>query len=355
MYSRKIEDVPEKLVVNHKPVFGTFKGHPLRLDIRGIFKPYGLFPLPTFITNLRIKSRLTFSFDAGEYTGSIRFIDAKIAGFAEVVFWNKSTNQRFAYHSVTGPRRRFIPHDLEKASTACYKKNRFIKISWDRKKNKFSVMFNLKGDSVRPSANGSFTADFNSDDFCESTCCCPFPTRRRANASYSAMLPLQGTVILTYPNGDTKDLQTAKGNSLFEISRVYMKFHSTGEFVSCTGCHKGKNISFKIASEIEDAVSTDKINRNILMYDGKVTPLPPVRITHPDGIKEKWIIQDTENMIDLTFTPLSVNLNQINAFVARAAYYTVYGTFEGSIMTADGEKISFKSLSGLSENYLIRL
>lgn len=355
MYSRKIDDVPEKLVVNHRPVFGTFEGHPKRLDIRGIFKPYGLFPLPTFITNLRIKSRLTFSFDAGEYIGTIRFIDAKIVGFAEVVFWNKATNQRFAYHAVTGPRRRFIPHDLEKASTACYKKRRYTKISWDRKKNVFSVMFNLKGDSVRPSANGTFTADFNGSEFCESTCCVPFPTRRRANASYSATLPLQGTVILTYQNGETKDLQTVKGNSLFELSRVYMKFHSTGEFVSCTGCHKGKNISFKIASEIEDAVSAEKINRNILFYEGKVTPLPPVRITHPEGIREKWIIQDTENMVDLTFTPLSVNLNQINAFVARAAYYTVYGTFEGSIMTADGEKISFKSLSGLSENYLIRL
>ena len=159
--------MPESFVKNFKPVFGTFKGHPKRLDIRGVFKPYGTIPLPTFITNLRIKSRLTFTFDIGEYIGRITFVDAKIIGYSEVIFWNKSTNQKFVYHSVMGMRKRFIPHNLESASTSSYSKKRYTRISWDRSHGKFSVVFDLNGDSVRPSAHGAISGDFNAEQFAE--------------------------------------------------------------------------------------------------------------------------------------------------------------------------------------------
>ena len=106
MYTREIKETPDVLVRNYKPVFGTFKGHPKRLDIRNVFKPYGTVPLPTFITNLRIKSRLTFSFDIGDYIGRITFVDAKIIGYSEVCgiktpwFCNVLFHYSFFFHII---------------------------------------------------------------------------------------------------------------------------------------------------------------------------------------------------------------------------------------------------------------
>ncbi len=347
--------MPETFVKNGRPVFGTFRGHPKRLDIRGIFRPFGVIPLPVFITNLRIKSRLTFSFNLPEYVGHIYFIDAKICGFAEIVFWNKSTSQKLVYHCFMGPRRRFIPHNLDNAFTSNYMKKRYVRISWDRGCGKLSVIFNLKGDDVRPTATGTFISSFDDSSFSEVTIVKPNPTKRRAAAEYDACLSLKGAVSLLYSDGTMKNSQTADGISFFDITRTYMRFHSHGEFVLGFGIVMEKFIAFKICADSDDASNTDLYNSNVLFYDGKMTPLPPARITHSYGISKSWVIQDTENMIDLTFNSKSVNVNKISAFIVRTVNHTIYGTFEGSVVTSEGQKISFKSLQGISENYLVRL
>ncbi|MEE0353652.1 MAG: DUF2804 family protein, partial [Treponema sp.] len=228
MYTRDLQEIPPSFVLNGRPVFGTFRGHPRRFDIRGVYRPYGVIPLPTFITNLRIKSRLIFSFNIGEYIGRISFIDAKIAGFSEVVFWNKNTSQRFAYHSLMGPRKRLIPHNLEAASTSNYSKRRYTRISWNREQNRLSVIFDLKGDSVRPSARGAFSAVFNDSQFAELTSVRPNPTLRRSYASYSSVLPLHGSLTLAYNSGETKTMSESDGVCSFDMTRTYMKFRSHG-------------------------------------------------------------------------------------------------------------------------------
>ncbi len=355
MYTRETHDIPKSFVKGGKPVFGTFRGHPVRFDIRGVYRPYAVMPLPVFITNLRIKSRLVFSFDAGEYIGRISFIDAKVVGFSEVVFWNKTTKQKFVYHSLLGPKKRLVPHDLESASTSNFSKKRRTLISWDRKKNKLSVKFDLKGDSVRPNAKASLSAIFSDSQFAEMTSVRPNPTFRRSCASYDSVLPLRGTVTLSYRNGEKKEMQSEDGISFFSMIRSYMMFSSHGESVSGFG-HIDENVlSFKISAESHEAVNPERYNCNVLFYNGKATALPPAVITHYSGMNQKWVIQDTENMIDLTFTPLSSSVNSINALVVRSIYHTIYGVFEGTFVTADGEKISFKSLSGIAEKYLIRL
>lgn len=355
MYTRKIEECPEHFVHNGKIVFGTFGGHPKRLDIRGVSRPYGVVPLPTFITNLRIKSRLSFFFTVGEYIGNIEFFDAKVFGMAEICFWNMNTKQKFVYRSVMGPRKRFVPHRLEFASTASYKKSRYIRISWDRNRNKLSVIFDLKGDSVRPSANAALLASFNVPSFAELTSVVPAPTLRRCSAVYNAVLPVHGAISLLSRDGTQKTMPDDEGVSFLDINRTYMKFRSSGEFVTGFGIVDGKQIAFRIKSTSQDAVLTDTYNANVLFYDGKVTPLPPVVITHSYGIMNQWIIQDTENMVDLTFTPVSENLNKISIFVLRTEYHTIYGNFDGELRTADGEKISIKGIAGISEKYSIRL
>lgn len=355
MYTRETEPSPDSFVRSKKPVFGTFEGHAERLDIRGVFKPYGTLPLPTFITNLRIKSRLVYIFSIGEYLGSIQFLDAKIFGMAEVCFWNTRTRQKYVYRSVMGPRKRFVPHSLNLAATTSYRKSRYIRISWDRKNNRLSMIFDLKGDSARPRANAALSSTFDSGQFSELTCVIPAPTLRRSSASYYAMFPLSGAVNLIFPNGEFQAMQKQDGVSFLDINRTYMKFRSHGEVITCLSNLDEKLLSLRLKSTSHDAVNPNAYNANVLFYDGKPTPLPPVVITHHYGLMNQWIIQDTENMVDLTFTPCSENINKLSVVILRAVTHTIYGTLEGVVCTSSGEKISIKSLPCLTENYLIRL
>ena len=355
MYKRKIEKMPDSFVVNGKPVFGTFEGNLKRLDIRGVSRPYGNFPLPKFFTNLRIKSELTFTFNIGDFIGFFSFFDAKIFGFSEVVFWNKKTNLKWTYHCVMGPRKRFVPHDMNHATTSTYSKRRHVKISWNRERDALTVAFSLKGDSVRPTASGNLVAIFSNDQFKDLTCVKPAPTMSKCSASYNAALSLTGYVTLTSRDGTKHEMPVIDGFSFLDVTRIYMKFKSSGQFVLGLGEYKGKLLAFRISTESQDAVNPDKYNRNVLFYDGKVTPLPSVVVTHPNGIENNWIIQDYENMVDLCFSPVSRSTNRISILILRSTRDSLYGTFEGTLMTDSEEKISFKSFPGIAERFQIRL
>ena len=355
MYTREREKCPEAFVKNGKPVFGTFEGLPHRLDIRGIKNPYGLVQGLTYLTNLRIKSRVSFFFSAGDYTGCVDFFDAKILGFQEICFWNRKTNQRFVYRNVSGPRRRLVPHDMERAHTASFNKSRYVRISWDRFLDKISLVFNLKGHSVRPSANASFIASFSNPFTGQMTLSVPFPTMQRSSASSFIAGPLHGALTLLPRNSKAKTMEDSQGSFFLEVARSYTKFRTNGEMITGLGSSSGHEIEFRISATSQDSVNPEKYNQNMLFVDGKATPLPPVKITHPYGTMNEWVIQDTEGMVDLTFTPLSENLNTINIIVVRTHYHSIFGNLEGTLMTEDGNKVSFKKLPGIAKKFSIRL
>ena len=354
MYTRQVVECPEHFVKNGKPVFGTFSGLPKKLDIRGVKNAYTNLPLPTFITNLRIKSRLSFFFNMGEYIGSIDFFDAKVFGLAEVNIWNVNTKMRYSFRSFMGPRKRFVPHKLDTASTSCYKKARYIRISWDRTHNKFSVIFHLQGDSVRPSVGAAFIGRFSAPSVAQLTSVQPAPILRRCVARYFLTLPLHGSLTVTPRHEAPKPMQDVDGISFFDINRAYMKLVTKNEYATALGVVAGNSISFRLEAGSLDAVDSDVYNGNVFFYNGEVTPLPPVVITHPFGLTKKWIIQDTENMIDLTFSPISDNKNVLSMIFLRAEYRTLYGTFDGVLVTAKGKKVQIRSLPGLTKAYVIR-
>ena len=119
------------------------------------------------------------------------------------------------------------------------------------------------------------------------------------------------------------------------------------------GRYEGRILSFQLGNSVtrEDF----QYNDNVLFLDGKVCPLPPVKITRPFGVTGEWIIQDTESMVDLVFTPVSDSSRRMSAFVLRTDYHTVYGTYSGVLLTGDGEKIILKGYPGIGKKVRLRI
>ena len=356
MYTREIKTPPEKIVHNGKIEFGTFQGLLPRLDIRGVRAPFAGFPFPTVITNFRIQSSIMFLFNIGAFIGTVDFFDHKIFGFADVVFWNKETGRKFAYRSFMGPRRRFIPHNMITGFCASFNKKRYIRISWDHQRDRLSMIFNLKGDSSRPSAQAAFVARYSEIPMCELATVVPAPSKRRCSASYVSSPKIHGTISLEKTKlSEEFSQEDFDGTALLNINRTYYNFHSISEFIVATGQINGKKFSFQMLTTQENAVDSENINGNLLCVDGNCTPLPPVTITHPFGITKKWVIQDFENMVDLTFTPVSDNHREVSFFVMKSQLRTIFGTFEGVIKTKDGEDIVLHNFEGIAKNQLLRL
>ena len=138
------------------------------------------------------------------------------------------------------------------------------------------------------------------------------------------------------------------------MNRSYFKFHTKHNFVKGIGTVGGKNIIFNIVNSNIDAADDESYNSNGLFINGDLTPLPPVVITHPFGVRKSWIIQDTEGMIDLTFTPVSIQTRVLNIILIRNSSTTIYGTFEGVLVSKDGEKVNLKNFPGIVTKNMVR-
>lgn len=356
MYTREIKTPPEKIVQNGKIEFGTYAGLLPELDIRGVRAPFAGTPLPTFITNLRIKSSLMFFFNIGSFVGTIDFFDHKVFGFADIVFWNKENGRKFAYRSFMGPRRRFIPHNMKQGFCASFNKRRYIRVSWDHFHDKLSMIFNLKGDSSRPSTQAAFIAHYSDKQLCEVTTVVPAPSKRRCSATYYSNPQIHGSITLEKTKlSEEVNQEDFDGSAIFSINRVYCNLISTSEFVIAAGEVDGKKFSFQIFTTKENDVYSENINSNILCVNGECTPLPSVTITHPFGISKKWIIQDFENMVDLTFTPTSDNRRDVTFLIMKSHLRTIFGNFEGVIKTKNGEDIVLHNFTGIAKNQFFRL
>lgn len=349
MYSRQFDEPPEHIIVKHKAIFGTFKGVSPRIDIRGMRAPYAGIPFPTFITKLRIKSRLNYVFYIENFIGLAEIMDFKALGLAEIIFWNTKTGKRYVYHAVMPPRRRFITTITKRGICACYRKSRFLKISWGRNHKHGAMTFSVKGNSVRPDSEGYFYSKVTDDFHTDCMFVNPSPTSSRCSATWFTTMGINGHIAI-----NKEQASDSAGLAIMTLNRTYIKVHSKIKIAYGLGIYKDKKIAFHIKNSNLDAADADKYNENVLVVDGKQTALPPVYMTHPFGLEGKWIIQDTESMIDLTFTPVSSNSRVLNIIALRSSDHTIYGTFEGVLLTADGEKITLKNFPGILYRNLIR-
>lgn len=356
MYTRSVEEAPSHIIKNRKPVFGLFKGTPEHLDIKGLEAPFNGIPLPPFITNLRIKARLTFFFNVGPYIGSIGFFDGKIFGFAEVMFWDKESGKKLTYRSFMGPRFRFVPTRISNAVCVSFKKSRYIRISWDHKRDRLSVLFNVSGNSARAPSNAALIAHFNTAGTAEITTVSPAQTMRRCSATWFTFCAVHGAVSIgrsgPLPPVSMKDTD---GLGLLVLNRSYYKLRTRGKTVTGLGTIDDHQIIFSfITTTLANSRNYD-YNDNLLFSDGTLSPIPPVCITHPFGLENQWVIQDTEGMVDLTFTPVSDNYRNFNAVALKTTYHVIYGKFTGVLTKSDGEKLQLRNFTGIVEENMLRL
>ena len=350
MYSRLFSTPPEHIVEKGKANFGTYKGISPAVEIRGMTAPYAGIPMPVFLSKLRIKGRLNFVFALEKYCGFVEFFDFKIIGLAEIVLWNKETSKKYVYHFIMPPRRRFIPTSTNRGICATYNNRRFIKVSWGRSHLHHAMTFKLHGDSVRPSIEGYVYSQKEDDMHSDFLFVNPSPASSRCSATWFAAMNAKGHITI-----NSEEADDSEGLCAMSLNRTYHKFHSHSIFAWGIGNCENKKIIFQIKNSDLSAADEDNYNDNILVVDGKETALPSVLMTSPFGNDKKWIIQDTESMVDLSFTPQSVNHHTINLIALRTENDVIYGTFEGVLLTAQGEKIQLKSFPGIITKGLLRL
>ena len=319
-------------------------------DIRDMKHPFGNLPVPRFITNIRIMGIMRFLFCDENNIGEIELFNAGYFSFMETTLWNRKTRRRIAYRSIIPPGLMKFPNNFVNSVTACRTHGRFVRIHSRLQKKLVHADFDFLGSDARPPCDGRLEINLVSDKAAALSSVIPFGVRRRCQLSYQVSAPLHGWISTGY---DDYHITEDVGVGFFDVRKAYFPLRTKMSKLVGMGRIGDKVVSFQLGNPVSH--DDDRYNDNVLFIDNRTWPLPPVKITRPYGISGDWIIQDTESMVDLVFTPISDSARRLSAFVVRTDYHTVYGLFEGVLLTGDGEKIVLKSFPGIGKKILLRI
>jgi hypothetical protein len=179
---------------------------------------------------------------------------------------------------------------------------------------------------------------------------------RRCQAVHIISAPIKGAFNFSFrENPAIETYAFPDGVRFFEMRRAYYKIPTIHEYAYGLGKADNRAITFSIVSSSIDAANSGDYNENTLVVDGKLTALPPVKITCPFGITGKWIIQDTESMIDLSFTPSTSHSRTHSLFVLSTRYIVLFGTYNGVLLDQNGVQIVLKDFPGIAKKHVLRL
>lgn len=350
LYTRILTPAPIKPVQHGKPVFGSYTGWFKYFDIRGVTRPFGDLPVPAFITNQRIKDILRFMFCSDEVIGEVEFFYGGYFSFMETTIWVRATQQKFAYRQLLPGGFIHPPSHIGYSVTTCRTRRRYVRLFSRLSKGMLHADFEFLASGDRPLCEGRLDFDIRNNESINYSSVIPYYVSRRCQAGYFQCGVISGWVSFGY-----KDIYLDKSTAVgvIDFRKTYLGLRTKRNFLTGLGRLGGKMLSFQLSNSV--ATDSNVYNANIMLYGGEHTPLPPVTITRPYGSAGKWIIQDTEGMVDLTFEPISQNQRSLNALVVRTNYKTVYGTYSGVLLTHTGESIKLKNFPGIAKRIRLRI
>jgi hypothetical protein len=349
MYTREIRAPQGAPIENGIPVQGTWTSAFAEVDLLDIHRPYR-FPMPRWMRDCRVKEWESFVIQDDHF-----YLDATLANFkyyrvAQVLLYDKETGEKLRYQKMIPFGGWRIPRILANASIESRSYGFFFRIHDWLDANTIKVDFDIEATRRRPPFTAHLTYDLHKRQVIPLVVNLGF-SERRCLYAYKALAPVRGDMVF---GGKHVSLDPAKTSGVFFDFKGYYPYRMQGLW--CTGFgfdEKGRRYGFNVAEN--QTRESHKNNENALWIDGKLTPLPPVRITMPGGVKSDWIIQDVEGMVDLVFTPREQIRTSFNLILTRAEYETPVGYYNGMLANAEGEQIHVHNLWGTGEKLYLRV
>jgi hypothetical protein len=348
-YSRTLADPPESIVENGKFVLGCFNGPPGVVNMLDVHKPYH-YPVPRWIKDFRCKEWLAFQFGDKRWFFFTTLYEAKSLGLARFSAWDRERGRILDFKRLI-PFGRFGIGERLEGKTISYRDHRSaISYRFDLSGGSMSVKASRARRGRSPGFAGSFSFTYNSRQTAASAVCMPLGLNR-AMYSTKVLMPMQGWFEI---GGERIEFASPDAMGIVDDHKGYYPYHMRYDWVSGFGQDaKGRRVGFNLTdNQVRDQKT---YNENVLWINSRVFPLPPIKVTRPNGHDKPWHIQDTEGLVDLMFKPERKNDMKINLLVASSDYHGPFGSFEGMLRSADGsEKIDALGLFGMGEQQYLR-
>jgi len=353
MYTREMLPSIASPVEDGSPVIGTWNKAFEKVDLQEIRKPFR-YPMPRWVKNWRIKEWQSFSACNDSFSLEALFCNVKLYRMAQVILYDKKNQQKILFRKIKPGTGWQLPLSLANSSVDSHSSSFFFRIHSWLDADTVNLDINIEATRKRPSLTVHLAYNLSGQDVNPMAVSLGF-SQRRSMYAYKTLAPVQGNMVF---GGQHITMNQDTCSGFFCDYKGYFPYRMHTKICSAAGfdgekSQKGRRFGFHIAEN--QTKETNKNNENALWVDGKLTLLPPVLITMPNGPDADWNIQDVEGMVDLTFTPKELNKSGANHIFTRVDYLAPLGNFNGMLVNSDGEKIQIKNLFGIGEKLYLRV
>jgi hypothetical protein len=349
MYIREIQPPRSAPIDKGKPLQGTWIHAFDEVDLLGIQRPFSI-PLPKWMRDCRIKEWESFALQDDRFFLSAVLSNIKYYRMAQVLLYDKETKEQLRFRKIMPLRGWRRPRGLSNASIDSRSYGFFFRIHDWLDADTIKVDLDVEATRRRPSFTAHMEYDLDRSKYQPMTVNLPFSDRRCMYA-YKVHAAVRGDMVF---GGRHISFDPLKTSGVFCDFKGFYPYRMRS--VWCTACisdSEGRRCGFSLGEN--QAKETYKNNENALWVDGRLTPLPPVRITMPGGVEKEWIIQDMEGMVDLVFTPGERIRSGFNFFLTRLEYDTPLGYFNGMLVDSAGGRIQVHNMWGSGEKLYLRV
>ncbi|MDR1506180.1 MAG: DUF2804 domain-containing protein [Treponema sp.] len=345
MYKREILEPALSPVKDGTFVEGTWNRAFRDVDLLGTHKPYSI-PLPRWAREGRLKEWESFVVQNNRYHLDAFLANLKYFRIAQLVLYDKESGERFRFRKILPLSGWRLPRNLYNDSIDSRSQRFFFRIHNWLDAETIRIDIDVEARRKRPAFTCQLT--FNAASV-------PQVTAWRRNDlpfyTYKIVSSVSGDMVW---NGKHIVFRPEETSGFFRDNKGFCRYLSS--FLWCTAAgidENNRHYGFSLVGQ--SAGNSSKNNENAFWIGGKTTPLPPVRITMPNGIGESWVIQDLEGMVDLSFSPRVKVRSAFNFLVFSADYQTPLGHFSGFLLNSEGERIQIRGLWGLGEKLSLRV
>lgn len=330
MFKRKVRSSFGKISESGRLNFATVVSPEIALPSGRIFAGSSKFcRIFSFFLRSRFVATSLFFFASDGEAGALEFFENFVFKAVHVVLFGKGGNKRSAF-LIFPSFRRFIPFGKDEGEIKFFSSGKGVLLKWARKKREFNVSlrFGKDGQNVNFSGNFSEKGEEMATFFC---------AKSSKSCSINRMVPLP----LHVEEGDNRVL------SLFCTSHFFAKKLSENIEIAAFGEIDGKPLVFHCETGSYDAEEANEYNNNFLSFGGKISALPAVCVTHPFGENGKWVVQDTENMVDISFSAQDSDEKMFDVLMIKKRVNSIFGTISGNLLTKSAYKLKLENVKAI--------
>jgi hypothetical protein len=305
--------------------------------------------------NFRIKEWESFSVQDDRYYIHAILINVKYYRAAQVFVYDWETKELLLKVRKILPFSGWqLPRRLSNASIESRSYGFFFRIHTWLDANIIRVDLNIQARRKRPSFTAHLSFNFAKKATTPMAVNLLF-SERRSLYTFKALTAVRGNIAV---GTRIISLDSKKTSGLFCDYKGFYPYRMVS--VWCTGFGiTADNVRVGFSITENQTKESHKNNENALWVEEELTPLPPIRITMPNGIESDWVIQDLEGMVDLTFTPQKEALrglhSYINLILSKVDFNTPLGYYNGMLVNSRGEQIPVHNMPGLGEKLYLRV